>query len=68
MEPADAKVKDAPQRRNKYDQITYIAALITMVNYLDDTGMEHHADRVILATEYEKALREFCDTIGAEHA
>lgn len=66
MEPADAKVKDAPQKRNKYEQLIYLSNLAGVVRYLDATGMEHHEKRVTLAAEWDKAFTEFCETIAHE--
>lgn len=60
-------VKDAPEHRNKLEQLNYLAGLITVVNYLDDTGQEYHAQRVLLAEEWKKAFTEFCETINEEN-
>lgn len=60
------KPKDAPQRRNKFEQLIYLGNLAAVVRYLDATGMEHHEQRVVLAAEWDQAFTEFCETIGAE--
>lgn len=60
------KPKDAPQKRNKLEQVTYLAALTAIVSYLDDTGEEHHQKRVTLAEEWNKAFAELNATIEDE--
>lgn len=62
-----SEVRDAPQRRNKYEQLIYLANLAGCVRYLDATGMEHHEKRVVLSAEWDKAFEEFCETIEAEN-
>lgn len=57
---------DAPQHRNKLEQVSYLTGLIAIINYLDDTGQEHHAEKVMIAEEWDKAFGELCVTIKEE--
>lgn len=60
------EVKDAPQKRNKFEQVSYLAGITAIVSYLDDTGEEHHAERLVLAEEWTKSFAELCATIQQE--
>ena len=61
------KPKDAPQKRNKFEQVEYLTGLVSIVSYLDDTGEEHHPERVLLAEEWDKSFAELCETIKKEN-
>lgn len=62
------KPKDAPEHKNKLEQVSYLAALTAIVSYLDDTGEEHHDKRLLLAGEWDKAFDELHKTIKEEES
>lgn len=48
---------------DKVALVSYLASLIAIVNYLDDTGLEYHQQRLIIAQEFVTTLNLVNDAL-----
>lgn len=55
---------------DSYDKdrvVAYLASLINIINYIDDTGQEYHHFRVVIAKEWHTIMERFVGRLEQEH-